>query len=305
MARFAIRDFHRNGHIDDRTRQDLVLGHGLTPGRVILSACQLVLQLESGSETRQMGFLPDREDLRAALLGDVGAARAVMGGEGFDLGEVLALLCAEIEERGMTVSQVDRLLEEAETVSLHVLDAEDPLVPVERGRVTGPWDAGEEGGAGTELLDLGGIRIPVPSLADDIRMEAGADGTPVAVTVVHGSTALQLQAFRRSEDRNWTSVRSALRTGIEASGGEAREWAGPAGVELRVLLPVARSSARMGVRMLGCDGPGWLLRGIISGEGAAPDSQDTWAYDLFLNAVVSPAVGEGRGGLIVLRAPGH
>ncbi|MGW9450162.1 DUF3710 domain-containing protein [Streptomyces sp. NPDC055632] len=225
-----------------------------------------------------------------------------MGGEGFDPGEVLALLCAEIERRGLTASQVDRLLEEAETVSLQVLDAQDPLAPVERGRNTGPWDAGEEGGAGTELLDLGGLRIPVPSRADDVRMEAGADGTPVAVTVVHGSTALQLQAFRRSEERNWTSVRSALRTGIEASGGEAGEWAGPAGVELRVVLSVARSSTRMRVRMLGCDGPGWLLRGIVSGEGAAPDSQDTWAYDLFLNTVVSPAAGEG--GLVVLRAPG-
>ncbi|WP_405835152.1 DUF3710 domain-containing protein [Streptomyces sp. NBC_01518] len=183
---------------------------------------------------------------------------------------------------------MEQLLEDAESVSLHVLEAEDPLMPMTRGTDAGPWDASETGSAGISLMDLGGLKIPMPSDHDEIRMEAGDGGAPVAVTVVHGSTALQLQAFRSSTNRNWGSVRGELSESIKASGGEVKECTGPAGIELRVDLPVVRPSGRMKIRMLGCDGPGWLLRGVISGDGATPSSQDTWAYDLFSDRVVHP-----------------
>lgn len=214
-----------------------------------------------------------------------------------------SLLCAAIQRERLIDLQLEQLLEDAESVSLQVLEAQDPLMPITRGKDTGPWDVSEAGSAGISLTDLGGLKIPMPSDRDEIRMEAGDGGAPVAVTVVHGSTALQLQAFRSSAGRNWSSVHSELGDSIKASGGEAKEWRGPAGIELRVDLPVAKPSGRMQVRMLGCDGPGWLLRGIVSGDGAAPDSRDMWAYNLFSDTVVSPAGCTCGGVVICLRSP--
>lgn len=270
---------------------------------MILSACQLLLHLEAAAHNRRTAAEPGSQNLTAALLGDIGAAHRSMGQESFSMEEVLACLRAAIERAGLTDLQVDQLLEDAESVSVQVLEARDPLMPIARGTATGPWDVSEVGPAGVSLMDLGGLRIPMPSSHDQIRMEAGGGGAPVAVTVVHGSTALQLQAFRSSASRNWGAVRGELGDSIKASGGQAQEWAGPAGVELRVDLPVAKPSGRMKVRMLGCDGPGWLLRGIISGDGAAPESQDMWAYSLFLDTVVCPTGSDGGGGVICLRSP--
>lgn len=45
----------------------------------------------------------------------------------------------------------------------------------------------------------------------------------------------------------------------------------------------------MQVRFLGQDGPGWLLRGVVTGAGAAPESTDQWAYRLrMLSWLLSP-----------------
>ena len=65
--------------------------------------------------------------------------------------------------------------------SLQVLEAKDPLMPMTRGTDSGQWDASETGSAGISLTDLGGLKILVPSDRDEIRMEAGEGGAPVAV----------------------------------------------------------------------------------------------------------------------------
>ncbi|WP_372505676.1 DUF3710 domain-containing protein [Streptomyces macrolidinus] len=66
---------------------------------------------------------------------------------------------------------------------------------VVRGRDAGPWDVTETGWAGVSLMDLGGLKIPLPSGLDEVRLEAGGNWVPVVVTVVYGRTAIQLQAF--------------------------------------------------------------------------------------------------------------
>ncbi|MGW3046019.1 DUF3710 domain-containing protein [Kitasatospora sp. NPDC001159] len=75
-------------------------------------------------------------------------------------------------------------------------------------------------------------------------------------------------------------------------GGEVREWAGHAGVELKCDVPVQRETGLRGVqtiRMLGCDGPGWLLRATVTGNGAAPESQDDRVYSYVERVVVVPS----------------
>ncbi len=38
--------------------------------------------------------------------------------------------------------------------------------------------------------------------------------------------------------------------------------------------------------MLGHDGPGWILRGFVTGVGAEPDNTEEWPYDTFQGTVV-------------------
>lgn len=118
----------------------------------------------------------------------------------------------------------------------------------------------------------------------------------VAATVVRGPTALQLQAYRSDGSRTWDTVREELRQTMRSRGAVVEEWAGDAGPELRALLPVTTAAGNADtqrVRMLGCEGPGWLLRGIVSGAGAASESRSVWVYDTFLQAVVVPAARNG------------
>ncbi|WP_372505681.1 DUF3710 domain-containing protein [Streptomyces macrolidinus] len=119
-------------------------------------------------------------------------------------------------------------------------------------------------------------------------------------------TEEQLSNFRRlwvSARRNWTSIHGELMKSIKGSGGTVKEWAGLAGVGPRAELQIAKPSRCMSVRMLGCDGPRWILRGIVSGDGALRDSQDTWAHSVFSDTVVSPAHSNREGMAVYLRLP--
>ncbi|MFD9723634.1 DUF3710 domain-containing protein [Streptomyces sp. NPDC059072] len=74
--------------------------------------------------------------------------------------------------------------------------------------------------------------------------------------------------------------------------GEAEQRSGRVGVEVRAEAPVVsdtRGRDSMTVRFLGCDGPGWLLRGVISGEATQSASRDDWAYAYFERVVVVPS----------------
>jgi hypothetical protein len=61
---------------------------------------------------------------------------------------------------------------------------------------------------------------------------------------------------------------------------------------------------RQTVRVLGSDGPGRLLRGFVSGVGAAPDSDEEWPSETFQGTVVRTSSAPRRADtLIVLRPP--
>ncbi|MFJ7201452.1 MULTISPECIES: DUF3710 domain-containing protein [unclassified Streptomyces] len=58
------------------------------------------------------------------------------------------------------------------------------------------------------------------------------------------------------------------------------------------------------IRVLGSDGPGWLLRAIVSGDGAVPGSGNVWAYEIFLATVVVSSYASSRmGDVIRLHSP--
>ncbi|AWZ08943.1 hypothetical protein DRB96_15455 [Streptomyces sp. ICC1] len=127
---------------------------------------------------------------------------------------------------------------------------------------------------------------------------AHAPREPSGVTLVRGPTAIQLQAFRAAEGRSWGSVRQELAARIRRDGGTAEEFRGRGGHEIQARIPVVSprgGEKPLNARIIGRDGPGRLLRGMITGVGADPGSVDEWSYETFDRTAVSitEAVGPG------------
>jgi hypothetical protein len=175
----------------------------------------------------------------------------------------------------------------------------------------GPWDA-EDSFPELERIDFGALQVPIgPGLEVQANVEAtetDEQGNPiggrlVAITVIHGESGLQLQAFAAPKRSGiWGEVRRETASEIEEAGGQAKEAEGPFGAELHAMVPVAipeevmdqvpeeireQGFAWQPVRFLGVDGPRWFLRGVVSG--AAVEDEEQWQVleDVFQGVVVA------------------
>ncbi len=167
---------------------------------------------------------------------------------------------------------------------------EPPATP-SAGRENGPWDVAEvDDPAAGGRVDLGGMWLPGrPGL--EVRVEADqATSQVVAVTLVLGDSALQLQPFAAPKTEDiWDEVRGEIRAGITKQGGTADEVEGPLGMELRTKVPVRAADGTSGVqpaRFVGVGGPRWFLRGVLTGRAAVEDGAEAELVELFRDVVV-------------------
>lgn len=141
---------------------------------------------------------------------------------------------------------------------------------------SGPWDVTEveaQDASDVERIDLGGLLVPgVDGMELRVDMDEQA-GRVVAVTVVLGESALQLQPFAAPRrEAIWAEVRAEIAAGITRSGGTADEVDGTFGRELRAAVPAELPTGRKALqpaRFLGYDGPRWFLRGVLTGRAAS------------------------------------
>ncbi|MEV4441579.1 DUF3710 domain-containing protein [Streptomyces sp. NPDC049577] len=155
-------------------------------------------------------------------------------------------------------------------------------------RPDGPWDVSEVREPAEGRVDLGGLFVPgVEGM--ELRVEVAGDAI-VAATVVLRDSAVQLQAFAAPKREGiWHEVRSEIADGITQQGGVVEEIEGPLGWELRAQVPVALPDGTNGVqlvRFVGCDGPRWFLRGVISGQGAVQPQTAGLLEQIFRDTVV-------------------
>jgi hypothetical protein len=203
--------------------------------------------------------------------------------------------------------------EEEELDAAENIDAgsgnEDEDVAV-AGSASGPWDAAEAAPE-MERVYFGALQVPIgPGIEIQVNLEATevdeegnpVSGRPVAVTVVHGDSGLQLQAFAAPKRSGiWDEVRRETAGEIEEAGGQSQDAAGPFGPELRAMVPIQipeevmdqvpdevreQGFAWQPVRFLGVDGPRWFVRGVVSG--AAIEDEEQWQVleDVFRNVIV-------------------
>nr|WP_236655819.1 DUF3710 domain-containing protein [Streptacidiphilus jiangxiensis] len=156
-------------------------------------------------------------------------------------------------------------------------------------RPEGPFDINEvEGAAKDGRVDLGGLLVPgVDGM--ELRVEVAGDAI-VAATLVLGNSAIQLQAFAAPRSEGiWGEVRDEIADGIRQQGGVVDEEESNLGWGLRAQVPVQLPDGTRGVqlvRFVGCDGPRWFLRGVISGQAAMQDDAAAVLEQVFRQTIV-------------------
>jgi hypothetical protein len=154
----------------------------------------------------------------------------------------------------------------------------------------GPWDAGQDV-PDQERIDFGSLLVPA---GEGIEVQVSVvDNQPAWITVMHGDSGLQLQAFAAPKSGGlWDEVRQEIAAEVARSGGQCAEADGPFGVELRARISPAdpvhggRQGALEPVRFLGVDGPRWFLRGLISGPAASHEDRARLLEQVFAAVVV-------------------
>jgi Protein of unknown function (DUF3710) len=154
----------------------------------------------------------------------------------------------------------------------------------------GPWDAGQDF-PDQERIDFGSLLVPT---GEGIEVQVSVvENQPAWVTVMHGDSGLQLQAFAAPKSGGlWDEVRQEIAAEVARSGGQCADADGPFGVELRAQIRPAdpvhggRQDALEPVRFLGVDGPRWFLRGLISGPAASHEDRARPLEQVFAAVVV-------------------
>ncbi|WP_326766065.1 DUF3710 domain-containing protein [Streptomyces sp. NBC_01591] len=278
----------------------------LTPKMILVAAIQIVLRnrWDNGLSTvgqaapRFVESVPagDVLSMTEMFLGGVSGPSDERHFRYFTFPNVVKFLSALLGEESVSQESADDLLSAAVEACRESLQGD----VIRRGAESGPWDIEEIDVSDLDLIDMGGIRVPVSAGMAVRPIEV--DGEILAVTLVQGDTALQLQAFRANSSASWDAVRADMILGIRAQGGEVKEWTDRAGVEIRASVPRVTESGQSvtrDIRVLGSDGPGWMLRAIVSGDGAVSGSGNVWAYETFLATVVVSGYASSRMGNVI------
>lgn len=161
----------------------------------------------------------------------------------------------------------------------------DPLEQAERDelenpRRRGPWDR-EETDVDSEdgsYVDLGGLVVKgVEGVELRLQVE-DQQGTIAAVMLAGPESALELRAFAMPRSGGiWDEVRDDITAEATRLGGTVSETEGEFGTELSLRVPVQTPDGKQATqpsRIVGVEGPRWLLRGTFLGRSALePDPE--------------------------------
>jgi Protein of unknown function (DUF3710) len=131
----------------------------------------------------------------------------------------------------------------------------------------GPYDV-TEAPLDVPRLDLGSMQLPAVD-GVEVRVQADPDGTIQQVQLVHENSALQLGVFAAPRSAGiWDDVRDEIRESLAAVGANPREVPGEYGTELRA--KIRNQDGITDLRVVGVDGPRWLVRADFLGPAADP-----------------------------------
>jgi hypothetical protein len=171
-------------------------------------------------------------------------------------------------------------------------DEVDELDELEHSRPNGPWDRTEttadEGD--DAYVDLGGLLVRGrPGL--ELRLQVNEQNQQVEAVMLAGQdSGLELRAFAAPRwDGIWEDVRKDIAAEASKRGGTATEVDGEFGTELKVVVPVQTPDGRQATqpsRIVGVEGPRWLLRGTFLGASAQQADPDGAVEQAFHDVIV-------------------
>lgn len=158
-------------------------------------------------------------------------------------------------------------------------------------RANGPWDSSEKDvGDDSAYLDFGSLIIrgrPGFNLQMPVDDDQGTIGSVVLVTENSG---LELRAFADARSGGlWDAVRADLEEEAKHLDGEAQQVDGPFGTELHIKVPVSLPDGEDGfqpTRIIGIEGPRWMLRATFLGQEALEPSDDSLLMQALHDVVV-------------------
>ena len=155
------------------------------------------------------------------------------------------------------------------------VEAADSEAASEEPGEEGPFDSNEVDPSvleGEDRIDLGALVITgMPGM--ELRLQVDEQSNEVqAVLLVLEDSALELRAFAAPKSSGiWSEVRREIAAEATRMGGTASETEGPFGTELVLVVPVEDPEGQIfsqTSRVIGVDGPRWLLRATVLGRAA-------------------------------------
>jgi len=145
----------------------------------------------------------------------------------------------------------------------------------------GPYDAEDLPDDGQPRLDLGALLVP-PADGKELRVQVDqASGSVRAVMLAASEGALELRAYAAPRNGDlWSEIRPQIAADATRKGGSAVEREGRFGTELVCELQVSTKDGAAGTqtsRVIGINGPRWLLRATLIGKPARePETAADW-----------------------------
>jgi hypothetical protein len=163
----------------------------------------------------------------------------------------------------------------------------------------GPYDVDELPEDGVERVDLGSLLIH-PEPGRELRLQVDETTGEVQAVVLAGQDgAVELRAFAAPRHGDlWSDVRPQIAEDMVRQGGEVTEREGRFGPELVCRMAVDRgdgTTATQPSRIIGVNGPRWLLRATLLGRPAMDvDGSADWE-----DTITRIAVRRGTGAMPV------
>lgn len=154
----------------------------------------------------------------------------------------------------------------------------------------GPYDISDVPDSTMKRVDLGCMQI-----AGFTEMQLHFETDPsktrlVSVVAAYKDAALRLQALAAPRSGGlWEEMRPQIMSSISAAGGDVEEVDGTFGTELRGIVPAALpdgTQVRQPIRLVGVEGPRWLLHGVFMGSAPENDAMAELFEDVFRQVVV-------------------
>ncbi len=146
----------------------------------------------------------------------------------------------------------------------------------------GPWDVGDiDLEDGIERVDLGGLLL-APSPGHELRLQVDEATQQVQSVLIAGPEgAVELRPFAAPRNGDlWGEIMPQIAEDITRRGGTVEEREGAHGIELVGSVPVQVAddkTAEQPSRIVGVNGPRWLLRATFLGSPAThPDEATDW-----------------------------